>query len=444
MTETKTAAGKRLILVLPHLGVGGAQRVASLIATRLTELGADVSIVTWAKTQPDFFPVHHEVQRVTLPDHSPMMNWLSRRINRSSGFDDVDEKNQPTTFSVNQGNELVDGIIVVAKYAYILVRRFLGLVISLSARWRLLGPFGYPYACLLRVIDWRVRALSRVFSTSNADVVVSFLGGTNIVTVAASMGLKHRLIISERNDPSKQRLKTPWEELRPLLYGLADVVTANSEGAVASLKSFCPESKLRYIPNPLVLGEDIDDSSRSNSILFLARLVHQKAPDIVIEAYAQFQKRAPQWSLEIAGDGAMGEILRDRVREMGLENSVTFHGTVSEPAALLRACRIFVLPSRFEGTPNALLEAMANRMACIVSDASPGPLGLIQNEVTGLVVPVDRVDALTNAMVALARNSDTRKELANAAYTKVEEFGLDRVVGTWDHILFSHDSRFVG
>ena len=69
---------------------------------------------------------------------------------------------------------------------------------------------------------------------------------------------------------------------------------------------------------------------------------------------------------------------------------------------------------------------------------------MIQNEVTGLVVPVDRVDALTNAMVALARNSDTRKELANAAYTKVEEFGLERVVGTWDHILFSHDSRFVG
>ena len=161
-------------------------------------------------------------------------------------------------------------------------------------------------------------------------------------------------------------------------------------------------------------------------------MVHQKAPDIVIEAYAQFQKRAPQWSLEIAGDGAMGEILRDRVREMGLENSVTFHGTVSEPAALLRGCKIFVLPSRFEGTPNALLEAMAHRMACIVSDASPGPLGLIQNEVTGLVVPVDRVDALINAMSTLALNADRQKALADAALKRVEEFWCaSSLLGHW-------------
>jgi len=78
-----------------------------------------------------------------------------------------------------------------------------------------------------------------------------------------------------------------------------------------------------------------------------------------------------------------------------------------------------------------------------VSDASPGPLRLVQDEATGLVVPVDRVDALANAMSTLARNSDRRKALADAAFIRVEEFGLDRVVETWNRILFPRDSQFV-
>ena len=238
----------------------------------------------------------------------------------------------------------------------------------------------------------------------------SLLGATNIITVAASDGLRHRTVISERNDPSKQRLETPWEDLRPVLYPAADAVSANSHGALSSMRSYCPEGKLRHAPNPLILADGTHDT-RSNALLFLARLVPQKAPDVLIEAFASFIRTAPGWKLHVAGDGPMAEELQMRVRALGLTDGVTFHGVVTDPTPLLTRCRIFVLPSRFEGTPNALLEAMGHRMACIVSDASPGPLRLIEHGVGGLVVETGSVEGLAGALGELSRDEQLQRKL---------------------------------
>ena len=94
--------------------------------------------------------------------------------------------------------------------------------------------------------------------------------------------------------------------MRRVLYREADAVSANSRGALAAMRAYCPEEKLHHAPNPLILADDGADSKRSNSVLFLARLVPQKAPDVLIEAFAQFVRTAPGWKLHIAGRRADG------------------------------------------------------------------------------------------------------------------------------------------
>ena len=96
-------------------------------------------------------------------------------------------------------------------------------------------------------------------------------------------------------------------------------------------------------------------------------------------------------------------------------------------------------PSRFEGTPNALLEAMACRTPCIVSDASPGPLCLIEHGATGLVVETGSVKGLADAMAKLSGDERMQRELGDAGFERVREFGLDRVGPIWDRILFPDD-----
>ena len=400
---TSGSRPRRVVLVIAHLGVGGAQRVASNLAAHWVESGHDLTVVMTADQRDDFYQLPPSVTRLTLRD--PKQKRIPLRLRFSN--------------------------------------RMRRVTLAVCARYRLLGGSGYRYAGVLRFWFWRTRALRKLLRELHPDVVISMLGSTNIMTVCASVGLSYRTVISERNDPSKQRLKSPWQELRPVIYPMADVVSANSTGALESMRAFCSEEKLCYTPNPLVFGDRVDDGARTNSMLFLGRLVHQKAPDVLIEAFARFTRAIPGWRLDIAGDGPMAEALQARVQQLGVDADVVFHGLVHDPIPLLRAGRIFVLPSRFEGTPNALLEAMAHRLACIVSDASPGPLQLIVDGVTGRVVQTDRVDSLAEALGQLAGNSSLQRSLGEAAFQRVQEFSLDRVSKVWDHILFPDESTQV-
>ena len=423
--------------MLPHLGLGGAQRVASCMTTYWSECGHKVTVVTLMDKPPDFHRLDPRVERIRLPRPNGLLVRARRSLSARIEHRHVPADRVPAPSSEPGRGERrrLDGL----RAAYRSLVRLSAATVAFVTRHRLLGRSREVYARLLRLCYWRVRTLRRVFVRTKPDVVFSMLGATNIITVAASADLPHRTIISERNDPSKQRLEPPWQDLRPVLYSEASAVSANSRGALASMSAYCPEEKLHHTPNPLMLSERVDTCERSNAVLFLGRLVHQKAPDVLIDAFARFARAMPNWTLHIAGDGPMAEELHARAHALGLKESVMFHGTVADPTPLFTDCRMFVLPSRFEGTPNALMEAMAYRMPCIVSDASPGPLRLIEDGSTGVVVEADSVDALAQAMEKLSRDERLQHELGKAAFDRVQVFGIAHVGPVWDQILFPNE-----
>ena len=461
--EGSPASGRapRIAVVTPHLGLGGAQRVVTHITGYWVDRGYDVTVITVLDDPPDFYRLSPGVKRVRLPEpvvpFVRLRRFLVRLIERRELLADLPAAERaraaisgpaPAAGSApgggGAGGTAAGGSagkperrrLDFLRAVYRLLERMRDASVFPVAKYRLFGRSVDRYARFLRAADQQTKALHILLTRIGADVVLSMLGTSNIMSVAASAGLPHRTVISERNDPSKQRLDPPWDHLRPLLYPGADAVSANSRGALDAMRAYCPAEKLCLAPNPLVLPSARAGAARSSALLFLARLVPQKAPDILIEAFARFHRDDPEWALHLAGDGPLAERLEERVRALGLAGSVTFHGTVADPAPLLSRCRIFVLPSRFEGTPNALLEAMAHRMSCIVSDASPGPLRLIEDGVTGLVVETGSVSALAAAMARLARDERLRQELGDAALDRVRDFSLDRVGPVWDRILF--------
>lgn len=289
----------------------------------------------------------------------------------------------------------------------------------------------------------RVLALRRALKRLRPACVLSFMMQPNVLTVLATRGFHGRVVVSERNDPARQRFSRVWEFLRRKLYRHADLVTANSQGALETMKSYVPEDKLALLPNPIQVSKGSLDSAPSaktqrRTILAVGRLDHQKGYDVLLEAFARFRQATPEttkWRLVVLGEGTLREELLRQCRGCELEGFVDWEGYVSDPYPYYQAADIFALASRYEGSPNALLEAMSCGVPAIVTDASSGPLELIEDGVGGLVVPAEDPAALATALARLAADEKLRLRMGSAAHDRVAENALSRVLPIWNRAL---------
>ena len=167
----------------------------------------------------------------------------------------------------------------------------------------------------------------------------------------------------------------------------------------------------------------------------VARLVPQKGIDVLIHALAQTVGEARDWTLTLVGDGPEREALERQVQQAGLQEQVQFLGFRSDPQTFLLQAGVFVLPSRFEGMPNALLEAMAAGLAVVVTDASPGPLEVVVHGVSGLVVPSDDPSALADALDRLAADPLLRERLGGAARETLRQSDWPVVGPIWESLV---------
>ena len=416
MTESVSAAGRDdLWLVLPHLGAGGAQKVALIAARHFSAQGLKVKLVTLIPGHP----VAH-----ALPEGIPLLE-LGAPTHRSWWA-------RAGRFSLAQLDKLI--------------RLFFQLQLRWLEGWfqTCVRPEGRGLAMRLFQVGteatagFRFRQLRRQFRSQRPHRVLALLTRTNITCCCAAWDLPIHLVVSERNDPSLQLLPEVWQRLRPLAYRRADVVTANTAGVLAALESMGAWERLALLPNPLpgapapALGSG---PSNATGFITVARLVPQKGLDVLIEALPRLSGAAAAWPVTLVGDGPERDRLQAQAKDLGVSDQLRCLGFRSDPERFLAEAAVFVLPSRFEGMPNALLEAMAAGLAVIVTDASPGPLEVVEPGVSGLVVPSDDPVALAAAMESLASDPDRCRRMGDAARARIASLDWPQLEPLWRSIL---------
>ena len=296
-----------------------------------------------------------------------------------------------------------------------------------------LGSFGGVAASVFRNI-WRLFLLRRALKQADADVVFVFVGRTIIQTILASRGLRYRIIACERNDPAIQSLGRFWDGLRRIVYRRADLVTANSQGALEHLKTYVPRYKLRLVRNPVRLYERGPGQKREPAFVVVGRLVPQKGHESILRAFASVAPGLPDWRLWIIGQGRRENDLKALSEELGIGDLVDWYGLVPEPEPYYLRASVFVSASSYEGMPNAMLEAMSASLSVIVSDASPGPLEMVHDRESGVVFPHGSLPRLSETMFELANDAMLRDSLGSAGRAIVEEFSEERVFKVWDEL----------
>nr|WP_255616501.1 glycosyltransferase [Microvirga puerhi] len=274
-------------------------------------------------------------------------------------------------------------------------------------------------------------AISTFIRRKRPSVIIAFFGipsGPVAWVAKALYGIPYIISLRGGDVPGYQPydLNTYHKLLRPLIVWFwlrAAAVVANSQGLRELAQQSASELPISVIPNG-VDGERFRPDRRGDArarlrLLFVGRLQHQKGIDVLLRAMTQVA--SPDMELLVVGDGPERNMLKAMAREFAIQDNVMFHGWAdrSELPILYQSADIFVLPSRDEGMPNVLLEAMASGLPAIATRIS-GSEELVVDGETGFLVPPDDANTLANAISLLSADSSLRENLGRNARVRVE------------------------
>ncbi|MBI4178653.1 glycosyltransferase [bacterium] len=222
-----------------------------------------------------------------------------------------------------------------------------------------------------------------------------------------------------------------------------DRYTANSEALAAFARETIGVSpdRLSVIPNalaaedgraaaprdPLTARQRLKIPVDTRLVAMVGRLHIQKDPETFVRAAALIRKAEPETTFLIAGIGPLRDKLEKMIRHLGLTDCLLLPGIV-DAQDVYTACDVFVLSSRWEGFPNAAIEAMAGGRAAVLSDF-PGASEVVDYGVTGLIFPREDAQELARAVVGLLRDEAMRVAMGRRAReTVLARYTADRMV----------------
>jgi len=222
-----------------------------------------------------------------------------------------------------------------------------------------------------------------------------------------------------------------------VIWHNASAVIANSNGLRDLAVAFDSSIAIPIIPNGVDVSR-FDASDRdwtSPRLLSAGRVVYQKGFDLGLRALAQLKDLSWKWC--IAGDGPQMESLKSLAQELGIAERVTFLGWQAREdlAKWYHRSNLFLFPSRHEGMPNAVLEAMASGLP-IVATKIAGNEELVVDGVTGVLVNPEDVDSLRDGLRRLMAEEKTRKQMGRASRHRVEsEYSWENVARQYSEYL---------
>lgn len=366
----------RLTLVISSLGVGGAERVLTTLANHWAAEGWSVTVLDLVSPgTPPFFPLDPRVAEVQLG-----LLWVS----------------------------------------------------------------GNPLSAVVNNLR-RMLVLRRAINRSRPGVVLSLMNKTNVLTLFAMALHPVPVVVAEHTAPLGTLSRT-WSVLRNLAYRRAAAVVMLTHGALADLPPAL-RRRGRVIPNPL--PPDVDEAAAGRpatgsadaplavgrpggpTVMGLGRLIPEKGFDLLIAAFSQIVPEVAGVRLVIWGEGPERASLEGLRSGSPYPDLIELPGATREPLRALASATVFALPSRLEGMPMALIEAMAMGLPVVAADCDHGPRDIVRDGIDGLLVPVGDVPALAAAIRALLLEPGRRTELGRRATEVRARFALAAISGQW-------------
>lgn len=397
----------KVLMVMPVMKGGGAERVASLLLNEFKNNGLDCEFLITSSKQGNI--INRDL------DEAIPVTFLQERICSEKG---------------------------IAKLCSLLLR----LLASVLCRGvELLGlcvPAPFAYLSFISQYGKEVKALRRVIEENPDTAVISFLQPSIPMTVLAARGLPNKVVISERGNPKRLMKHRYGFNFIKKYYSRADAIVFQTDDA----KNTYPENiskKGVVIPNPVKSGLiEPYFGERKKTVTTFCRISRQKNLPVLAEAFAKLHKVLPDYRLKIIGDTqteddvASLEETKAVIKKHAIEDFVDFFPFSSDVHSQIVRDAVYVNSSDYEGMSNAMLEAMAIGMPVVCTDCPIGGAGaVIKNGENGLLTKVNDSDDMYIAIKAVLTDSELSEKLSVNGAKIRDDLSLSNVAKRWMELL---------
>ena len=188
---------------------------------------------------------------------------------------------------------------------------------------------------------------------------------------------------------------------------------------------------MRVIPNSAVLKDAPCSELSAKRVIAVGRLDYQKSFDRLIEAWRIVHGKAPEWRLDIFGQGEWKERLQQQIVDCGLEGCCVINAPTADIVSEYAASSLLVMSSHYEGFPMVLIEGMACGLPAVSFDFKCGPRGIIRDGVDGFIARDGNVADLAGKMLLVIGDEQMRRSMGQAAREVVQRFSPDSVMEKW-------------
>jgi len=207
-----------------------------------------------------------------------------------------------------------------------------------------------------------------------------------------------------------------------------------------------PGEKLITVTNGVDIPERISEQTRINVragfsltpetpvVLGAGRLTYQKNFSVLVDASKKVKEKVPEVKFIVGGEGELRADLEAQIARLNLEETVLLPGNIMNLPEMMQSADLFVLPSKYEGLPLVLLEAMASGLPAVGSSIK-GTIDVIESGKNGLLTELDDVDGLANAITELLTDGNRRMSMsAEAVETIDSKFSFNNLLNKLENI----------
>jgi glycosyltransferase involved in cell wall biosynthesis len=364
----------KIIIFINSLAGGGAERVAATLANYWAREQWDVTIVTLAPLNEDFYALDPAIKRVAMGLAGESANVL-------------------------------DGLRQNA-------RRVLAL--------------------RKIVMQLRPEVVLSMMSTPNVLLALACWGLPDVCAIGSERCYPPHFPLGRMWHALRRKLYGRLHAVAALTRECASWIKANSS---ARRIPVIPNPVSWPMPSglPIIEPEKICLPGRK-VLLAVGRLSQEKGFEVLIKVFSRLADRHPDWDLVILGEGPERETLQMRIRESAFKTRIAIPGIAGNVGEWYARADLYVMSSFYEGFPNALAEALAHGLPAVSFDCDTGPRDIIRHGIDGLLVPLGSAGELQVALDRLMGDDELRKTLAARAVDARERFSIKKIAYMWESL----------